>query len=223
MHSRPHMDSPKLCMQAAIRWYKGGCKDCERGPLEYHKRSCKEAEAHPVWASEAWPAWREISKQVYHETEAVWLSDFMLKSVAEWALEAPGIVWTEQVPFAEALAKMTGLPYYGEGEAASIEILKESGQRSMIASVKAHSEGKNLQEQFWRNLIVTVQADAKTLEQLIGRTHRSGQPKDEVEVYLYRHTPELHDALDKAKERARYIQETTGSHQKLVYGTWSFR
>jgi intein/homing endonuclease len=219
--SAPHLDSPNLCMRAAIRFYDGGCPGCERGPMEQHSRKCKEADTHPLWASKTWPVWSKIHKSVYHEEEVVWVSDYLLEDVMKWANEAPGIIWIEHVPVGERLSRLGKLPYYGGGEQASADIIKETGQRSVIASVKAHYQGKNLQ-MFNRNLIVAMPSDGAVVEQLIGRTHREGQKADEVEVFIYQHTPEFSDALSKAKARARYIDETTGSAQKLVYGSWTF-
>ena len=119
------------------------------------------------------------------------------------------------------MSKLTGFPYHGGGKQASSDILKENGKRSIVASINAHREGKNLQDSFSRNLVITVMPDAGGLEQVIGRTHREGQPEDEVTFEFYLHTTELKDALEKAQLRAKYVQETTGSAQKLCYGSWA--
>ena len=220
--AQPHIDSPKLCENAAVRYYRGGCDGCERTAGKYHEPGCRVMEQHPVWASQCWRPWAEIADKVYHETEVVWVDDFLLKNAAEWALEAPGIVWVEHRAFALKLAQMTKLPYYGGGPLASAQIIKETGQRSIIASVDANSEGKNLQAAFYRNLFITPPADAKLFEQACGRTHRPGQLQDEVEVWLMQHTIELRAAVEKARAKAAYVAETTGTAHKLQYGTWSF-
>lgn len=213
--SRPYLDSPKLCALAAERFVRG-CAECGTGPGE----PCEE-ESHPFWESYSWAEWAEIENKVEHETEAVWIDDFLVKHATQWALGEPGIVWVEHVEFGRALAKATGLPYYGGGKKASAEIIQESGKRSIIASVDAHHEGKNLQHAFSRNLILCFPTDAKTVEQLVGRTHRPGQPKDEVEVLYYMHTIEIRDAFEKAKERAKFLEKLTGSAQKMLYGTYA--
>lgn len=220
-HSMEHLDSPMLCANAARRFYASGCVGCDREAKAPHKKDCKEKETHPLWGALHWPTWSQLEDSVYHETEVVWVDDYLLKDAAAWLKEKPGIAWTEHVEFGEKLAKLAGVPYYGGGDDASANIIHEDGKRSIVASTKAHHKGKNLQV-FNRNLVVAPPGDGATLEQLIGRTHREGQKADEVEVYFYTHTPELNDALDKAIERAKYIAETTGSAQKLVYGTWSF-
>ena len=62
-------------------------------------------------------------------------------------------------------------------------------------------------------------SDAAGFEQTIGRFHREGQVKDECEVHIYQHTPELVDAMEKAEEKAAYIHQTQNP-QKLCYGAW---
>lgn len=218
--ARTHLDSPKLCVMAALRYYRGGCPGCERGPLEEHKSGCVEAGAHPLWAAETWLAWDEVRNQVYHETEAVWVSDYLLHDIADWMKE-PGIVWTAHTEVGERLAALTKLPYYAGGDDATRAIIHEDGSRAIAASMKAHGEGKNLQTAFSRNLMITPPASAQLTEQVIGRTHRPGQPKDEVEFYFYQHTPELRDALEKARNKAAYVQESVGNKQRLVYGNWT--
>jgi hypothetical protein len=215
------LDSPKLCENAAERFTVGGCSVCHREPRALHLRGCRGSHEYPLWESQTYEAWAEIKNQVYHEQEAIWLSDFLLEDIASWAKEKPGIVWVEHSATGHRLEKLTGFRYYGGGDAASSDIIKEDGKRSIIASANAHVTGKNLQGSFWRNLIVTISSDAAQLEQLLGRTHREGQPEDEVECHYYQHTSELSDSLDRAREKAQFLNDTMGSPQKLVYGNYA--
>lgn len=230
LSSEQHLDSPKLCENAAVRFYQDGCPKCERKACEDHEKGCIARYDYPLWAADTWPAWSSIKDKVYHEVETVWEDDFLLKNVAAWAAEKPGIVWVEYPAFGHKLAQVTKLHYYGGGSEASIELTrlaeaareaKATSKVSIIASISAHGTGKNLQHAFCRNLLVTPSADNAQLEQTVGRTHREGQPEDEVDVFYFGHTPELVDALRKARMRARFVAETTGSPQKLVYGSWA--
>lgn len=220
MQMLPFLDSRGLCERAAKRFYEGGCAKCDRGRMEPHKPKCPAAYKEPLWDSMNWLGWSAIEDSVYHEQEAVWESDWMLNAVGDWAMERPGIVWVERSAFGHELSKRTRLPYYGGGPAASKEIIKENGTRSIIVAMDAHKLGKNLQKEFNRNFIVTVPASNDNIEQSIGRTHRNGQPADLVTVDIPLHTRELQDALDKAEERAAYVFHHHGTSQKLVYGTW---
>lgn len=219
-----HMDSPKLCENAAERWYAGGCPGCTRGPQQEHAEACKAKGTHPLWNSWCYPAWHEIEDKVYHEQEVVWLSDFLLNDAARWAAESPGIVWVDHPEFGERLARLTGLTYYGGGEAAAEELEALYGEgcgrsrQSIICSVKANMKGKNLQYAFSRNLITSFPPSNAIVEQTVGRTFRPGQSADSVTVDYYLHTVELENAFELADVRAAYVWETFGTSQKLIFG-----
>lgn len=221
-----HLDSPKLCENAAARWYDGGCLRCSRGPCEDHALNCPDRSTHPLWQSYTFPAWRAIEDKVYHEEETLWLSDYLLDDIGVWAREAPGIVWVEHPELGHRLQQKTGFVYYGGGDRAAAELDAKYGdgsprsQTSIICSVKANIRGKNLQTSFNRNLIVSFPASNTTIEQLAGRTYREGQTENHVSVDYYLHTKELENALEKAKERATYVWETM-TPQKLVYAEWA--
>jgi len=79
-----------------------------------------------------------------------------------------------------------------------------------------------LQFLFHDQLVANPPASAAAWEQLIGRLHREGQNADEVAASVYRHTPEMADAIDRAVRTAKYVESTMGSLQKLLAAscTW---
>ena len=162
--------------------------------------------------------WTEVRDSCEPSTEAVWMDRKVLENAADWAKDRKGILWYEHREIGIALAAMTGLPHYGAGAEG---ILSERGDRSIIASIRAHGTGKNLQH-FHENLILSPPTSGTTWEQLLGRTHRPGQESDEVEVWIYRHTPEMKQALEKAKADAEYQRATTGNDQKLLSATFAW-
>jgi hypothetical protein len=99
---------------------------------------------------------------------------------------------------------------------ASLEILAEKGDRSILASMKAHGTGKNLQ-MFSRALIANPPSASDAWEQVIGRIHRTGQKASEVTIDVYRHSEEYRTAIRQAQARARYVEQTTGSRQRLAF------
>lgn len=202
-HSREHLDSPLLLAKAAIRFHEG-----YRGEL-------------PTWCAEWWPEWVKVRDTAKPETETVWVDDSLAKDAAEWLKNQTGICWYEHDAFGRKVAELSGAPLYGPGEEASSEILKERGDRSIVASIRSHNKGKNLQ-MFSRNLVANPPGDGATWEQLVGRTHRTGQQADEVTVSVYRHTQEYREALDKARELASYIAGTMGGTQKLLRATFGW-
>lgn len=242
----PGLDSPGLLIRAAERWCRGytyrtghtHTGDCyETGENEYGDPTAElvcdrqesgdtvEIPPHtvdgplPVWESLNWEAWRDVRDLVQPVPEAVWVSEFVVDDAARWARDTRGIVWVEFPELGQRIADRAKVPFYGGGKEASDLILGETGRRSIVASIKAHGTGKNLQ-MFHRNLVVTPPSDGATWEQMLARSHRPGQTADEIEAEVNQHTRELRDAFAKAREFARFIQQTDGQPQKLLFAAY---
>ena len=198
LYRRDNLDSPGLLRDAAERALTG-------------------AKDGPVWKAEHWEAWKEIEDQVKPVGEAVWVSDYLLKDATAWALESPGIVWVGHPDFGHKLAKVSGLQYFGAGKEAEVAIVRQKGDRSIIASMKAHSTGRDLQYAFSRNLIVDVFSDDGLFEQLAARTHRFGQPKEQVTVDVYQQLPEWKDSWERVRELSTYVYETSRTLHRVLY------
>lgn len=196
---REHLDSPGLLTKAAIRAHMTPPYDGDK----------------PVWHAGTWSEWAEIHAAVQPEPQAVWVSDFLVTDATEWARSRVGIVWVEYPELGGRIAEAAGVPFYGGGKEASASILHETGRRAIVASIKAHATGKNLQ-QFSRNLVVTPPSDGAQWEQLLARTHRPGQHSSCVEVDVYLHTQDYAHAFAVAHARATFAQQTDGQSQKLL-------
>lgn len=154
-------------------------------------------------------------------TVPVWIDDAMVRQAASWLLERPGrIAWVEHVAMGRRLAEITGLPYFGEqGIDANGRQIPEWPERlttSCIASIKAVGTGRNLQ---WCNeaLVLSCPPSGRTWEQMLGRLHRDGQPEDSVTYHVAIACKEHVAGMARAFERARYIEESTGGSQKLLF------
>lgn len=161
-----------------------------------------------------WRAWAAVKDSFKPNPVAQWESEFALDVVEEWFRSVgEGICWVEHRAFGHAL-EQRGYRYFGEGAKASAEILDASGP--IVASIAAHSEGKNLQR--WsKNLVTSPPSSGKQWNQLIGRSHRQGQQADEVEVWVLTFLPEQVASFQKAVQEAKYVEETTGVRQRLLY------
>lgn len=178
--------------------------------------ACERGEYDP----EVWLAWKSIRGTFIPETEAVWVSERVVDVCAKYLKDAEApIVWVSHVLFGEVLAARTGLPYYGAGgkdARSKRSVVEAEPGRPMIASVASNSEGRNLQA--WRNNLITHAVPRGALwEQMLGRTHRPGQEADEVTALLLTGCSEALAGFEQARADARFIEQTTGSKQKLCY------
>lgn len=195
-HAGPGMDSPLLLFNAAARG---------------------------DWKTPEFEPWKKVHDRPAPPTEAQWVDDsFLIDDAIAWGKAESGIIWYSHVAVGEAIASRGGFPFYGGGKKASAEILDEKGDRTIVASMQAHGEGKNLQEAFSRNLFTTPPASGKIWEQTVSRTHREGQKEDSVTVEIYLHTSSFVGAFRQALADSKYIEQTTGNRQKLCYGTFVF-
>lgn len=166
-------------------------------------------------------AWREIKDTFEPRTETVWLTDSALLSAVDWLrnLDEPGIVWCGSVEYAKRLAKLSGLQYYGAlGRSSQGGRLHEAPTtRSLISSWNANKRGFNLQA--WRRQLVTLPPQsAKWLEQVFGRSHRSGQDR-EVRIDILLGSGGTIDLVEKALDEARFARGDLGLTQKILRAT----
>jgi len=169
-----------------------------------------------AWDSGMWAAWREMKYIPEPPKEAVWKHDFLVKEALAWVKKHPerSIIWTSWTAVGKRIAQKGKLPFYGAGTDAS-----EATAPVIVATIQSQGTGKNLQHQYSNNLILVVPPNGKILEQLLGREHRHGQPKDEVLYEWFGHTKELEDSMAAAIDDAEYIERTTGQRQKVLYAT----
>jgi hypothetical protein len=175
-------------------------------------------EGHYPYAVPLLRDWRAIKATFEPDTVAEWICLKPVEFAAEWARQNTGIVWTEHVAFANKLAEVSNLRYYGrngEDAATGRHIEAHDHDWSMIASIASNSEGRNLQA--WsRGLVVSCPPNGSQIEQLLGRMHRDGQEADEVVYDVMLGCAEHLDAFWRAFRDSHYVQQTTGAEQKLL-------
>ena len=134
----------------------------------------------------------------------------------QWARkqEKPPIIWYEHKAVGEKLNQL-GVPTFGAG--------MDPPEREQLCALsrKAHGEGKNLQA--WSNQVfLCPPVGAVAWEQTLGRTHRPDPARDvkdrpPIFAYVYQHVDAYVEAINKARQGATYIQDTTDNEQKLLY------
>lgn len=202
-----HLDSAKLCEEAARRAY---------GELP----SSPEL---PNWRAETWPAWRDIKDACNPKTEAKWIDEWLAHDAADWAMTNGGIVWYGMREFGSKIGELTGLEVFGEGTGARLAEMMERGEitdeKSVIMSIKAHGRGTNgLQYIYDTQSIVNTMASARWFQQVLGRTCRDGQQSSAVSTEIYLHTSELRSTFQQALTCGEYVQDITTEDQMLIRG-----
>lgn len=167
-----------------------------------------------VDSNHPWHQWGRIKHIFKPNSVAEWISDYAVDAAIKWLDNNHGICWSEHTAFSLEIGKRSKHPIFLGGEKASKEILE--CQTSCVASSNAHIEGKNLQYQYSKNLIVSPPSSGKTWEQILGRTHREGQEAEEVIADTFMFTEEHQASFAQALRDAEYIQETL-EKQKILY------
>lgn len=168
--------------------------------------------------------WRSVRSKFRINQRAVWFDDTVLQHCSAWLASHPnGIAWVDHVQFGERLSAMSGRKYYGaKGLAPDGELLTVNvGPGSVIASIKANKEGRNLQR--WSdNLIVSMPEQADLVQQVIGRTHRRGSKADAVTVQVLLTCREHANAFRRVTEGSKALRDLIGAKPKFLLAdvTW---
>lgn len=143
--------------------------------------------------------------------EPVWLTREVVEWMLSTLLDEPGtIVWYHHRAVARALQE-AGARVWLRGQEPPNDGI------SCALSEHSHGEGHDLFA-FGRVVIPCPGPSGSHIEQMIGRIHRPGQERDEVQVDLWTHTERLADAVSRAVADAVYAHAK--SPQRLIVGTW---
>ena len=162
------------------------------------------------------------SEMPERDSRVIRVDDYKIVAAKEWASNhKDGIIWYHHKGVGEWLHEMIPEALWCPAGDKHNRSIAESKGKLVIASITAHGTGKNLQ--FHKNqLFVQFPRPARDAEQTLGRLHRVGQESDElyVDILLNRgqNTPTFDDLNYAATlNDALYIQQTTGSRQKVIY------
>lgn len=160
--------------------------------------------------------WERIRPTFEPVVRGIWHDDSILNTCMEW-MKKPGIVWTRHDLFARELSRVTGASYYGAGglDSKGRSIEKGAKNEAIIASIAANSKGRNLQSLWSRNLIVCPGEGTDEWQQLIGRTHRTGQTADAVLVDVLIGCREHARAWQRAYRGTASVGQMTGQRYRL--------
>jgi hypothetical protein len=168
-------------------------------------------------------AWDEYADDPYAK-EFVWISDATIQTAIDFLAESPepAIIWCGGVEFGKALAKRLGLSYFGrEGKDQhknGLHAVKPG--RSFVCSWNANKKGFNLQA-WLRHGVFNPPTSAKWLEQMFGRSHRSGVDERGVTFYMFATSGGTLDAIDAAVAEAGFAKQSVGPTQKILRATFT--
>lgn len=167
------------------------------------------------WAAPVYHAWVNIRETFTPNPVPEWLDDNAVQFCAKWAKKHRGIIWVNETALGHKLQEVAGLPYYGSKGLCGSKMIEEE-TKTCVASIKANSEGRNLQ-QFSENLVAAPPPGGNTWEQLMGRTHRDGQEADEVNFQVVEGCYENWKVVQQALRDAEFAERLRGQSQKLLY------
>lgn len=140
----------------------------------------------------------------------VWLDYGPILEAISWATSrGQAIIWFQHDAVGKALEGF-GIPTFWEGT-------PDPEKHPIVAlSIQVYHRGWNFQA--WNEqLVMEPPTSAAIWEQLIGRTHRTGQQAEVVQVHVFQHTWPIRTVFTRAYKRAQYMQNTTKQPQKLLY------
>lgn len=200
--ARPHLDTPLLVRSSMDR--KQGAEVGEG--LYTLWKSLKNA---------------DFDGRIERISVPVRVCDYKLRDAMTFANEfSHGIIWYEHRELGAWMSELlteAAIPHVHckAGKQGNQDILNSRG-KLVVASVKAHSEGKNLQ--FHTNqFCLQFPREAKTAEQLLGRTLRYGQTADYLDVHTCLTTEHDYMAFAAMLIDSLYVVLTTGSRRKVIF------
>lgn len=184
----------------------------------------------PGWEHlyQLWLEWKDLEREDLPErlSEPVWIDDYKIKHAVRWAKKQKrpgGILWCHHTAVAGRLIKAlvdANLPVLRKGSGDTWLHDDGSDRFFCVASIRAHGTGKNLQHHH-KQLLVQWPRPANQCEQLLGRTHRTGQKAERLTVQT-NHTLDW-DYEQQACTIADtvYQAETLGGRPKILIADWN--
>lgn len=168
----------------------------------------------------------EFPEMLERQGEAIRVDDFKVRRCVEWAItRGRGLVWVWHKAMGdwacEALRAAGLSVVYAPAGENDLFLEPSTYDQICVASIGAHHVGKNMQGEVGRGFneqfVLQWPRDASVAEQMMGRTHRTGQREDEVTVDTIRTTEADHLDFAACINDAIFVQQHLGTSQKLLF------
>ncbi len=165
-----------------------------------------------------WEKWDKIRDTFDPNAVPVWVSNKTVQWIVDWAkgCGGPALLWTNRPALGHRLEEF-GIPYYGQKGLDSRGRFIEDHQGTCALSIDANKEGRNLQHRWHRNLVLDIPPNGARWEQMLGRTHRDGQPSSVVNVDVLFGCLEDVEAFWRAVKLSWATEDYMGQAQKLCH------
>ena len=171
-------------------------------------------------AGETLEAWQAVEKDHPLPSVTRWEGTEVVEAAAKWLRKAGkgSLVWVEWHGLGEAIAKAAGVPFHREGGICQEDgiYVEDREGAPLVIGRQSNSEGRNLQHHWHRNLFVVPPTNGLQLEQALGRTHRPGQPQDEVTAEVWMLCAEHVNAVSRIFRDSPYLRDTISGQVKLL-------
>lgn len=208
---------PREWMQARRAWCAFVREVIKTGALDTElqvKNACASGARPP----EEYTRWFELKPTFIPNRKVVWLHRAALDYARQWGTQGPGVVWVDHIAFGQRLSEETGWAFHGEGglDATGRMIERASPDEVVIAMRRSNHEGRNLQYNWNRGLVMAAPNAGGEMEQMLGRMHRDGQPRPWVTYDFYLACSEHDAALHNARRDADATRDTEEQSQKIL-------
>jgi len=185
-------------------------------------------ECYDLWTTMKGMEWEGMPER---DSEVVRVCDYKIVHLVAWLNSLPkktqamgGIIWVHHQGIGrwvfERLREAGFSTLHCPAGPTHNETILSSRGEWCVASIKAHGTGKNLQHHE-NQYYFQWPRQATTAEQSLGRLHRQGQKADVLNVVTNLTTEFDRLCLAACLNDALYVHQTTGSPQKLIYGTYN--
>ncbi len=131
-----------------------------------------------------------------------------------------GILWYLSPVVGDALASLPGTRLHGQGSDQPTSP-RRGGVRFPVCSVTVHGTGWDGAQHDWHsNFVVEPMPSSIAWQQMLGRTHRTGQKSGAVRCDVLVATWRQRRTLERAIARAHFVEQTRDEPQKLCRAEW---